>query len=191
MLFRSVLIVSSALLLGFVSADRPAEAHGKKHNPMRYEFVMRHGMPGAYMGQTNPLKANGENLAQGAKLYVENCASCHGATGKGDGPDGKDLKPRPPALGSMMKMIVSMKHGPGMMKHGPGMMMQGSGMMKNGSQNEGEQRKMSMMTEGYLYWTISEGGRAMDTPMPGFKDFLSEKERWQVILFMSNDFKAE
>lgn len=55
----------------------------------------------------------------------------------------------------------------------------------------GQGRQTSMMTEGYIYWTVSEGGEALGTAMPGFKDALSEKERWQLILFMSNDFKAK
>jgi mono/diheme cytochrome c family protein len=37
--------------------------------------------------------------------------------------------------------------------------------------------KMSESTDGELFWKISKGKR----PMPGFKDKLSEQERWQVV----------
>lgn len=183
MLFRSAFFLALALLLSFTAVERNAAAHGKNHNPVRYEFVMKNGIPAIYRGLTNSLAPNPEDLAAGVILYGENCASCHGAAGNGDGPDGKDLEPRPPALRGMMTMIARMKHG-------PGMMMQGSGMMNHGSMKEGADRQMAMMTEGYLYWTISEGGEALGTAMPAFKDVLSEKERWQLILFMSNGFKA-
>ncbi len=35
------------------------------------------------------------NLANGKGKYLEHCASCHGKEGKGDGPDAKDLDPKP------------------------------------------------------------------------------------------------
>jgi len=35
---------------------------------------------------------------EGAALYAANCAQCHGATGKGDGPWAKDMRPRPADL---------------------------------------------------------------------------------------------
>ena len=38
------------------------------------------------------------DLARGGTLYRQHCASCHGATGKGDGPDAAGLNPAPPAL---------------------------------------------------------------------------------------------
>ncbi len=177
MLYRSAVILASVILLSFGLADQRADAHGKKHNPLRYEFVMKNGIPTDYQCLTNPLTPNPDDIAQGAKLYADNCVSCHGPAGNGDGPDAKDLKPRPPALRGMMKMISNMKHGPGM--------------MKARNQSKGAGRQISMMTEGYLYWTISEGGEVMETAMPGFKDVISEKERWQLILFMSNGFKPK
>ena len=36
-------------------------------------------------------------------LYDKNCASCHGPTGKGDGPAGKILKPPAPDLSATVK----------------------------------------------------------------------------------------
>ena len=35
------------------------------------------------------------NAAAGKTLYTQNCASCHGDAGKGDGPVGKSLNPPP------------------------------------------------------------------------------------------------
>jgi mono/diheme cytochrome c family protein len=39
----------------------------------------------------NPIPADEKSIARGKALYNEHCLSCHGATGKGDGPAAKDL----------------------------------------------------------------------------------------------------
>lgn len=36
-----------------------------------------------------------KQIKNGAKLFQQHCAMCHGKTGKGDGPVGKSLKPPP------------------------------------------------------------------------------------------------
>ena len=43
------------------------------------------------------LPANPPSLARGAVIFRERCASCHGETGRGDGPKAKTLKGPPPA----------------------------------------------------------------------------------------------
>lgn len=35
------------------------------------------------------------DIGKGKALYLEHCAACHGKEGKGDGPDAKDLNPKP------------------------------------------------------------------------------------------------
>ena len=42
-----------------------------------------------------PSAALGGDAAAGKTVYETNCLSCHGATGKGDGPVGQALNPRP------------------------------------------------------------------------------------------------
>jgi copper transport protein len=43
----------------------------------------------------NPLPNDTATLAQGQQLFAQNCAICHGAYGKGDGPYAANLNPRP------------------------------------------------------------------------------------------------
>ncbi len=47
----------------------------------------------AYPVPTAP--ENAPDLTRGATLYQNQCAACHGATGRGDGPAGVQLSPRP------------------------------------------------------------------------------------------------
>ena len=50
-------------------------------------------VPPEYDGLTNPL---GEEAADaGAEVFRTNCATCHGPQGRGDGPAGQSLEPKP------------------------------------------------------------------------------------------------
>jgi mono/diheme cytochrome c family protein len=54
----------------------------------------------------NPLSASPENLAAAKRLFAEKCAHCHGATGRGDGPDAVLYSIKPADLTSpMIEMI--------------------------------------------------------------------------------------
>ncbi len=64
-------------------------------NVVRHRYVMANGIPAPYAGMTNPLSATPENLAAGRRLFEENCVSCHGKGGRGDGEAGKELDPPP------------------------------------------------------------------------------------------------
>ena len=43
----------------------------------------------------NPTKDNAESVAKGKKKYEQMCTVCNGKKGKGDGPGGLALKPKP------------------------------------------------------------------------------------------------
>lgn len=49
----------------------------------------------------NPIKKDAASIARGKKIYADNCASCHGVSGRGDGPAGKALTPKPADLATM------------------------------------------------------------------------------------------
>ena len=116
-------------------------------NPVRHRRVMMGGgVPAPYAAMRNPLKPTKANIEAGRRLYAENCASCHGAKGYGDGEAGKELNPPPANIAFTVRMPIA--------------------------------------TDGFLMWTISEGGEKLGTAMPAFKDVLSAKERWQIILYL-------
>lgn len=46
----------------------------------------------------NPIAPNEQSVASGKALYQTNCVPCHGVSGKGDGPVGLTLNPRPADL---------------------------------------------------------------------------------------------
>ena len=52
----------------------------------------------------------------------------------------------------------------------------------------------TMLSDGYLYWRIAEGGAEFKTTMPAWKDSLTEDEIWALIGYMrvlgSGDFEA-
>jgi mono/diheme cytochrome c family protein len=56
--------------------------------------------PAALKGVVNPVPAarRAASVARGQALYAKECASCHGDTGKGDGPDGLYFTTRPSDL---------------------------------------------------------------------------------------------
>jgi len=42
--------------------------------------------------KVNPIPSDEKSIALGKAVYIRECLSCHGATGKGDGPQAKDLE---------------------------------------------------------------------------------------------------
>lgn len=59
-------------------------------------FATGSALAGAYRAtQPNPIPSTAASRAGGQQVYSANCAGCHGATGRGDGPAGFALRPRP------------------------------------------------------------------------------------------------
>jgi mono/diheme cytochrome c family protein len=44
--------------------------------------------------------------------------------------------------------------------------------------------KMHNVPDGYLFWTIAEGGIPLQTAMPPFKNVMREDEIWKTIIFL-------
>jgi mono/diheme cytochrome c family protein len=52
--------------------------------------------PARAVGVKNPVTADPTSLSAGKALFARECASCHGESGKGNGPDAADLSRQPP-----------------------------------------------------------------------------------------------
>lgn len=55
-------------------------------------------IPADAASRTNPVAGNAEAITAGQALYMGTCASCHGDSGKGDGPASASLDPKPADL---------------------------------------------------------------------------------------------
>jgi mono/diheme cytochrome c family protein len=176
-------LLSSTLLL--VSGTEFTMAHGPAHNPSRHQYIMQHGMPEAYDGLLNPLRITTEHLTNGQKLYNENCAACHGSKGQGDGESAAELDPPPPPLTGMYERPMR-----GMGYAGPG-----GHLMHGAIHHHPEMTHAEAMgglnLDAYTFWAVSEGGEPMGGSMPAFKDLLSDNERWQILLYISNHFDTD
>ena len=74
---------------------------------LRHRYAMMNGVGPKYAQARNPLVANAENLRAGKALFETNCASCHGASGHGDGPAAKGLNPPPSDLTAAVRVPMA------------------------------------------------------------------------------------
>ncbi len=85
-------------------ADELKAAIGRRAPPA--EIADRAHKLGAELLQAYPTPlapTTAPDLAQGATLYAENCAACHGSTGNADGPNAKGLDPKPVAFNDVTR----------------------------------------------------------------------------------------
>ena len=61
--------------------------------------------PGEYSDAVNPYEGDTEAITEGQTLYQQNCVSCHGTTGQGDGPAASALEPKPVNLGLIQSTV--------------------------------------------------------------------------------------
>ena len=73
----------------------------------RYTQYMRGNIPKQYADLINPLPASTENISDGKNLYQTQCQVCHGASGGGDGPAGKQLVPHPANLAFTRRLPIA------------------------------------------------------------------------------------
>ena len=90
--------VGTPFIRGFVPSWRPMMLPGAALSVVGIALllnaqVFRAGFP---VERFNPFPANSESVENGQVAYAITCASCHGTTGLGDGPDANEL-PSPPA----------------------------------------------------------------------------------------------
>lgn len=80
---------------------------GMGSSAARNHVAMMGNVPAPYANVSNPLPRTTATIERGAAVYSANCASCHGATGLGDGPGARNLSPRPANLAWLSQMPMS------------------------------------------------------------------------------------
>lgn len=73
----------------------------------RHHIAMSGGVPAPYTNLANPLPQTPATIQRGEAVYAANCASCHGATGAGDGAAARSLTPPPANLAWLSNMPLS------------------------------------------------------------------------------------
>jgi mono/diheme cytochrome c family protein len=67
-------------------------------NMARHQKVVMYGVPAPYGAARDPLPDTPAKLRRGAAVFDQHCASCHGWSGQGGGPEGYYLVPAPADL---------------------------------------------------------------------------------------------
>ncbi len=104
--------ISNILMLGTLLASMSMSAviaegnhkggHGKADTGVHEHGVGAHWMsPKEASSRVNPVKPDDASIIRGKETYANYCASCHGASAKGDGPAAGSLKPKPTNLKAM------------------------------------------------------------------------------------------
>lgn len=104
--------------------------------------------------------AGDDAIARGQKLFARDCAACHGESGKGDGPAGRNL----PGLAAMQSDTHSMNDA------------------KRGPANFADASKMLGASDILLQGKILRGG--MGTGMPEWRTLYADQDMWDVISFI-------
>jgi mono/diheme cytochrome c family protein len=73
----------------------------------RHNLALKGAIPAPYATMRNPLPPTPDNAKKGQAVYEAQCASCHGATGLGDGPAAKSLVPNPAQLGWLARIPLA------------------------------------------------------------------------------------
>lgn len=95
------------MAMGMGMGSGSAAGMGGGAGSPRHRLVMQQGIPAAYAEKRNPLQATADNLAAGRHIYQQDCAMCHGTSGRGDGPAGKALNPPPADLAWTVRMPIA------------------------------------------------------------------------------------
>ena len=96
------------LLMGLVTACSHINTQSKDF--YFGENSIRHGIVPVASTESRMVHVTDEKAElRGKTLYQNNCYSCHGAKGKGDGPDSKNLDRLPADLSALAKKVPNFK----------------------------------------------------------------------------------
>jgi len=82
-----ILSAATSLTMSFVFAEGKHKG-GHGHEGGHW------ASPKEAAARVNPIKSDQASIDRGKKVYMDTCTTCHGVSGKGDGPVGPNLIPK-------------------------------------------------------------------------------------------------
>jgi mono/diheme cytochrome c family protein len=74
---------------------------------LRQTTFMKYGVPEAYQGKRSTVVKAPETITAGRKIFMQNCAVCHGRNGLGNGEAANALSPSPALLAYMIRRPIA------------------------------------------------------------------------------------
>lgn len=191
-----IVLVVGAVFVYFTTGMAPAAATA---SPMPFERYFAGRALRATIQRdapkTVPVQATPENLLEGAKVYKQNCAFCHGlpnSPGSGEGramfPDAPQFFARRPNFGRGGRRGENGGEGRGRGEPGErgqaaaGQRGQAAGQRgARGGRGRGFNRDAEIAGD---FWRVKYGIRL--TGMPSYEKILSEQQMWDVTLMVDN-----
>ena len=100
---KPALVAGASALAGLVQEKAPAPSVAEASGRLRRAIVTAYHLKLAPRAAPDPVR--------GKALYKENCAACHGAEGRGDGPAAKGLEPAPSNFHDLERMAQRSAYG--------------------------------------------------------------------------------
>jgi len=91
---RNNVLLAASITTAFATGVAKVAPAGPSDNAREWKA------PSSAAERKNPIPPDRKSRAAERDIYDRECASCHGAGGKGDGKDGRDLHTRPTDLSS-------------------------------------------------------------------------------------------
>ncbi len=88
---KPTVAITFGAILAMVLSISVAVFAGAPEKPADYDPTDGWDIPPPVENIENPVDDNDDARSQGERLYERECASCHGDSGQGDGPDASDL----------------------------------------------------------------------------------------------------
>jgi len=98
-MMKKLKVIPFLLLISTSSMAVASGLHSGGHGNHSTQMPMTHWMaPAVEAARHNPIQATAISVTEGAKLYQQNCMSCHGVKADGNGMAGMMLNPKPANL---------------------------------------------------------------------------------------------
>lgn len=170
-----IVVICACVFVYFTTGMAPAAATA---SPMPFEKFFANAALRARIDheapRTDPVEATPENLQEGAQVYKQNCAFCHGLPASKPSAAGRGMYPEAPQFFAPPPNFARFRG----RRPGAGPNARGRGRFPGRRGGPGRGPGI-----GGDFWRVKNGIRL--TGMPSFEKVLSDQQMWDVVLMLS------